>query len=553
MQTVADLPIIHDLIRASYLAMLDHYPEPPGAPSKIAAWAEAAVKKMTPDAFAAEFLTGADSASQFWVAEAAPGGVVGCVGLKRVAGHRDEAELVNMAVSPVLRGGGVGRRLVAHLVAFCEGPGAALRVTLTTANPSAASFYLRYCGFVAAREQVMPAVTAGAAEVRLLYAVRYLGERIIRRVAVVGGTHGNERLGVELVEQWTADPSPLSRPTLEVRQRVAHMKKGGACGLCDVLVLPPCQVFAWPGNPEAIARNVRFVDADLNRQFAVAEGPASDDGKGAAEGAPLEASRAAAIRALVASHSIDFVIDLHSTNADVGLVVMVPAAEKNVAAMRVAHALATKPGRPPVHITGTDLPLLRNWSVDAAAPAGLSIEVGPLPHGTLSAGLLEATRRLVMDALDAIDSRNQALVEAAAASAAGAAVPPSGLLAKEGIVSAASAAALVCVACPRPVAELFVHVASVPYPPSPPGGARWLVHPSLEGPNWRPIADGDVAFISASGSGETLPFAAPREQGWGAQAGAPATGLHTLFVNEAAYQASGTAFAVYRKEERVVL
>ena len=297
---------------------------------------------------------------------------------------------------------------------------------------------------------------------------------------------------------------------------------------------------------------MRFIDADLNRQFAASSSSTSTSSAAPSQPGALtpsgssESARAAALRQEFAALGIDFVMDLHSTNADVGLVAMVPAGEANVTGMRVAAALASaRPGRG-VRVTGTDLGLLQNWSVDAAAPAGLSIEVGPLPHGTLSSGLLEATRTLVSDALDMISARNQALLGAAAASGAS-------LQSDACIVPAAAAPDLILRPGPCPQQEIFTHVASVAYPPPGPRGDRWLVHPTLEGPNWRPIADGDAAFISADGAGSTLPFAAPRApRGMGGSEAVPVEGLHTLFVNEAAYQASGIAFAVYKREYKIV-
>lgn len=112
---------------------------------------------------------------------------------------------------------------------------------------------------------------------------------------------------------------------------------GGSCTLSGVpvfeVLLIFLQVFSWLGNPSAIARNVRFVDVDLNRQFASAEGEGTQ-GAAATVSPSEEAARAATLRSLFASHLIDFVIDLHSTNADVGLVAMVPAGSDNVAGLR---------------------------------------------------------------------------------------------------------------------------------------------------------------------------------------------------------------------------
>lgn len=162
--------------------------------------------------FEKEYLTGHPTASRFWVAEVSGSGVIGCVGLKRTPGYRDEAELVRMAVSSSLRGGGVGSRLVAELLSYCSSIGA-LRVTVYTANPSAASFYEHRCGFINIKGPSEKKLGSGA--VQFFSGVRYLGERLIRRIAILGGTHGNERLGVELVRQWEQDPSLLARPTLK--------------------------------------------------------------------------------------------------------------------------------------------------------------------------------------------------------------------------------------------------------------------------------------------------------------------------------------------------
>lgn len=162
--------------------------------------------------FTSEYLSGRSESSQFWVAGADTAGVVGCVGLKRVPGHRDEGEIVRMAVSPSFRRRGIGRQLVSNVVSFCEAEGGVLRITLSTANPASGSFYTRYCGFVAAQDSISETWLS----LRLLRAVRYLGERVIRRIAIIGGTHGNERIGVELVNQWMRSPSAVARPTLEV-------------------------------------------------------------------------------------------------------------------------------------------------------------------------------------------------------------------------------------------------------------------------------------------------------------------------------------------------
>ena len=62
-----------------------------------------------------------------------------------------------------------------------------------------------------------------------------------RRVLVVGGTHGNERNAVRLLEHWRQDPRALRDWGFEL-----------------VLVA---------GNPAAITAGRRYLDRDLNRSF----------------------------------------------------------------------------------------------------------------------------------------------------------------------------------------------------------------------------------------------------------------------------------------------
>jgi N-acetylglutamate synthase-like GNAT family acetyltransferase len=85
-----------------------------------------------------------------WVAQCEDA-VVGCVALKHNA-LCDEGELVRMAVSKSLRGGGVGHQLYAALEAHCRVLGVH-RVHLMTANPNSASFYHRKCGFAILAEK----------------------------------------------------------------------------------------------------------------------------------------------------------------------------------------------------------------------------------------------------------------------------------------------------------------------------------------------------------------------------------------------------------------
>ena len=63
----------------------------------------------------------------------------------------------------------------------------------------------------------------------------------VNQVLVVGGTHGNELSGIRIVEQWAELARRLNTSAIEFNTLLA--------------------------NPEAVDKRLRFVEADLNRQF----------------------------------------------------------------------------------------------------------------------------------------------------------------------------------------------------------------------------------------------------------------------------------------------
>ncbi len=62
---------------------------------------------------------------------------------------------------------------------------------------------------------------------------------MIKRVAIVGGTHGNELTGVYLIKKFAQFPELVHRQSFE----------------CLTLL----------ANPQAVQENRRYIDRDLNR------------------------------------------------------------------------------------------------------------------------------------------------------------------------------------------------------------------------------------------------------------------------------------------------
>ncbi|KAJ8335955.1 hypothetical protein SKAU_G00392970 [Synaphobranchus kaupii] len=112
----------------------------------------------------------------------------------------------------------------------------------------------------------------------------------VPRVALCGGTHGNELSGVYLVREW-------QRKELEEEAEAV------------VTVI---------SNPRAIQRCSRYIEQDLNRCFTAAtlSIPISD-------GTPYEIARAQELNALLGPRgsdcAIDLICDLHNTTANMGL------------------------------------------------------------------------------------------------------------------------------------------------------------------------------------------------------------------------------------------
>ena len=508
--TLEDLPAIQGLIKESFAAMGPYYPE---LADMFNSYGGDSFKD-TDDLHETSFMKTFHGCS-FWVCEK-DGKVMGCVGLKRHG--EDDGELVRMSISAELRGGGIGQIVVKKLTDFCLQRDI-LRVTAYTANPGAAKFYEKKCGFTVAHTFTH---RVKGTDLHVAKLVCHLGERVIRNVAIVGGTHGNECIGVALASQWTANAEEVSRPSFSTR----------------VLL----------GNPRAVDACRRFVATDLNRQFQTnAESTAGRENAADGEGECVEVLRAAELQTILgrkrrhsdstgepsAVRPADFIIDLHSTNSSVGLMCMV-SGEGDTLATRLAHHLQ---GRfPGLKVTFSAGKKPDSWSVDSIATSGVAF--GPCAHGVLDSALLEHTRALVAASLSYIEDRNAALLgcvsadqdKASAAVVHGAAITP--------IPSMTVAL------------DVFTMFAYVPFPANPP---NCCVHPDLVGQDFSRIKVGDAAFITTDGTKTGLEFTYPLDPKTKEPVPDDAQKeLYVVFVNEASYAERGIAFAVYSMEKKYV-
>ncbi len=195
----------------------------------------------------------------------------------------------------------------------------------------------------------------------------------IKRVAIVGGTHGNEWTGVYLIQKFQQYPELVQRSSFETLSLIA--------------------------NPQAVAVNRRYVDRDLNRCF-------DRHDLANQELVGYENNLAKEIAARLGANGtepVDAIIDLHSTTANMGATI-IPISRSPVN-LRLASHLSDL--NPTVRIylgihSEQDSPMLRSL-----APLGCTVEVGPIAQGILNAHILAQTESLVLAILDYFDQLNQ--------------------------------------------------------------------------------------------------------------------------------------------------
>ena len=192
------------------------------------------------------------------------------------------------------------------------------------------------------------------------------------RVLVVGGTHGNERNGVQLLEHWRQVPGSLATAGLSVEYAL--------------------------GNPGAIAACKRYLERDLNRSFAPE----------LLEGALHQEAEVRRARELLAAWGPEgetpcaVVLDLHSTTAAMGNCLVVYG--RRPADLALAAGIQAQLGLPIYLHEGDPAQsgyLAERW------PCGLAIEVGPVPQGVVNATICRQTRLAVETALAVLAEARQ--------------------------------------------------------------------------------------------------------------------------------------------------
>jgi aspartoacylase len=184
------------------------------------------------------------------------------------------------------------------------------------------------------------------------------------RVLVVGGTHGNERNGVQLLEHWRQVPESLATAGLTVEFTL--------------------------GNPGAIVAGRRYVERDLNRSFS----PTLLENNHHQEAEVCRARELLAAWGPEGATPCTVVLDLHSTTAAMGNCLVVYG--RRPADLALAAGLQGRLGLPIYLHEGDPAQsgyLAEQW------PCGLAIEVGPVAQGVVNATICQQTQLALEAAL----------------------------------------------------------------------------------------------------------------------------------------------------------
>lgn len=196
---------------------------------------------------------------------------------------------------------------------------------------------------------------------------------MIRKIAITGGTHGNELTGVYLVKKWQNNPELTQRSNFETITKLM--------------------------NTRAIEEVRRYVDQDLNRSFGLYD--LADESI-----ETYEAKLAKELNDLLGKKgskdpNVDFIVDLHTTTANMGLSIVV--SNPSTTTWRaIAYLCKMEPSLKVYRWQGD----IENSFVDSMAPHGFAIEVGAVPQGVLRADLFLQTEALIYHLLNYIEKEN---------------------------------------------------------------------------------------------------------------------------------------------------
>ncbi len=198
---------------------------------------------------------------------------------------------------------------------------------------------------------------------------------MIKKLAIVGGTHGNEFTGIYLLKKWKNTPELIARSSFETEMLFA--------------------------NHEAHAQNKRYVEHDLNRCFSAAD--LTNDSL-----TSVEQRRAKEINQQLGPKGnprVDFIIDLHTTTSNMGPTLLITKKGKfynQLAAYVKLHMPDAMVSCDEDHKTNEEHHFLSTIAQDS-----VMVEVGPVGQSVLRHDVFEQSEQMTGLILDFIELHNR--------------------------------------------------------------------------------------------------------------------------------------------------
>uniref|UniRef100_A0A8C7Z4F3 N-acyl-aromatic-L-amino acid amidohydrolase n=1 Tax=Oryzias sinensis TaxID=183150 RepID=A0A8C7Z4F3_9TELE len=211
----------------------------------------------------------------------------------------------------------------------------------------------------------------------------------LSRVAVCGGTHGNELPGVYLV-----------RELLKLQRRASEGEEDDGEEHTSMLTVL--------SNPRAVQQCRRYTDTDLNRCFTLAtlNGPTSDS-------PPYEVLRAQELNAMLGPKggpgAVDLVCDLHSTTANMGLC-FIAYSDCDWICLHIFKHLQRRMPDTPMRFIHLGISGKESYSLDSVGKHGFAMEIGPQPHGGVRSDIYAVMSAGVRHMLDWVGLFNSGAV-----------------------------------------------------------------------------------------------------------------------------------------------
>lgn len=289
----------------------------------------------------------------------------------------------------------------------------------------------------------------------------------IQRVLIVGGTHGNEFTGAYMIKKLEQHPNRVYRENFETVTLLA--------------------------NPKAFAAVCRYIDKDLNRCFRQVD---LQD----LTLSSYEDIRAREINYLFGANgktTVDVILDIHSTTANMGLTVITDEHPFNLQLVAYLQSM-----NPLVNVYILPKSDRESSSLPSICKLGCTIEVGAVAQGVLQADRFQQTEALIDTALNYLEQYNRGEI------------PSSNYK-----------------------LTFYRHSGTIDYPRNERSEIQAMIHPQLQFKDYHPLTPGEPIFLTFEG--EAIAYEG-------------ASTVYPVFINEAAYYEKGIAMCITQQQQVIV-